>query len=91
MKINEIKQSMKKAQNLIRKILNRMKKKMKLMIKSSIFSVDRNFIKIKTVSQDSFVSKTTSVERILSNLKKRRDNVTISCHSLSQMISVKKN
>jgi hypothetical protein len=90
MRINWIKQSMKNAQNLIQKILNKMKNKMKLMIKSSIFSVDRNFIKIKAVSQSSFVIKTTDVERILFNQKKKEDNVTISCHLLSQMISIKK-
>ncbi len=90
MKINWIKQSMKNAQNLIQKTLNRMKKRKK-MIKSSTFSVDRNFINIKTASQDCFVTKATSVERILSNQKKKKDSVTISCHSLSQMISIKKN
>jgi hypothetical protein len=83
MKINWIKQNMKNAQNLIQKFLNKMKKKMKLI-------VDRKFIKIKTASQDCFITKTISVERILSNQKKNRDNVNISCHSLSQMISIKK-
>jgi hypothetical protein len=72
MKIDWIKQSMRNAQNLIQKVLNRMKKEMNSTIKLSIFSVDRNFINIKTANQDSFVTKTTSVERILSNQKKKR-------------------
>ncbi len=67
-----------------------MKKEMNSTIKSSIFNVDRNFINIKTVSQDSFVIKTINVERILSNQKRREDSVTISCHSFNQMISVMK-
>jgi hypothetical protein len=78
MRINWIKQSMKNAQNLIQKTLNRMKKEMNSTIKSSIFSVDRNFINIKTASQDSLVTKTISVERILSN-QKRREIVSRSC------------
>jgi hypothetical protein len=72
MKIDWIKQSMKNAQNLIQKILDRMKKEMNSTIKLSIFSVDRNFINIKTVSQDSFVTKTINVERILFNQKRRK-------------------
>jgi hypothetical protein len=72
MKINRIKQNIKNAQDLIQKILNKMKKEMNSTIKSSIFSVDRNFINIKTTNQDSFVIKTISVERILSNQKKRK-------------------
>jgi hypothetical protein len=75
-RINWIKQNMKNAQNLIQKILNKMKKEMNLTIKFSIFNVDRNFIKFETVSQDSFVIKTTSVERILSNQKKRKKIVS---------------
>ncbi len=63
-----------------------MKKEMKTELKSSIFSVDRNIIKIRAASQDSFVIKTTSVERILTNQNRERDNVTISCQSFSQMI-----
>jgi hypothetical protein len=90
MKINWIKQSMKNAQNLIQKTLDRMKKEMNSTIKFSIFSVDRNFLNIKTVSQDSFVTKTISVERILSNQKEEESSVTISCHSFSQMISIRK-
>ncbi len=68
------------------KILDRMKKKMKTEFKSSIFSFDRNIINIKTASQDSFVTKTISVERILTNQNRRESNVTISCQSSSQMI-----
>jgi hypothetical protein len=91
MKIDWIKQSMRNAQNLIQKILNRIKKEMNSTIKLSIFNVDRNFINIKTISQDSFVTKTISVERILSNQKREKDSVTISCHSLSQMSSINEN
>jgi hypothetical protein len=91
MKIDWIKQSMKSAQNLIQKILNRMKKETNSTIKLSIVNVDRNFINIKTVNQDSFVIKTISVERILFNQKKRKNSVTISCHSLSQMSSINEN
>jgi hypothetical protein len=88
LKINWIKQSMRDAQNLVQKILDRMKKEMNSTIKFSIFNVDRNFTNIKTASQGSFVIKTTSVERTLSNQKRREDSVTISCHSLSQMSSI---
>jgi hypothetical protein len=84
--IDWIHQSIKNAKELIQKILNKMKKEMKTELKSSISSVDRNIIKIRTASQDSFVTKTTSVERILTNQNRREDNVTISCQSLSQMI-----
>ncbi len=76
---------------MIQEILNRMKKKMKSIVKTSIFSVDRNFINIKAVNQDCFVIKTINVERILFNQKKKENNVTISCHSSNQMISIKKN
>jgi hypothetical protein len=77
---------------MIEDILNKMKIEMKFSIikQTSIFSVERNNINIKTANQDCLVIKTIS-ERILFNQKKRRDNVTISCHSLSQMISIKKN
>ncbi len=84
--INWIHQDIKNAKKLIQKILDRMKKKMKTKVKSSIFSVDRNIINIKAVNQDSFVIKTTSVEKILINQKLKRDNVTILCQSFNQMI-----
>jgi hypothetical protein len=63
-----------KTKNMIEDILNKMKIEMKFSIikQTSIFSVERNNINIKTVSQDCFVIKTISVERILSNQKKRR-------------------
>ncbi len=63
-----------------------MKKEMKKELKSSIFSVDRNITNIKAVSQDSFVTKTISVERILTNQKSKENSVTISCQSFNQMI-----
>jgi hypothetical protein len=47
MKINWIKQNMKNAQNLIQKILDRMKKEMNSTIKFLIFNVDRNIVNIK--------------------------------------------
>jgi hypothetical protein len=81
-----IHQSIKNAKELIQKILNKMKKEMKTKLKFSIFSVDRNITKIRAISQDSFVIKTTNVERILTNQNRRRDNVTISCQSFNQMI-----
>ncbi len=84
--IDWINQDIKDAKNLIQKILNKMKKEMKSKIKVSIFNVDRNITIIKAVRQDSFVTKTTSVERILTNQKLRESNVTISCQSASQMI-----
>jgi hypothetical protein len=90
LKIDWIKQNMRNAQNLIQKTLNRMKKEMNSTIKLSIFSVDRNFINIKTVSQDSFVTKIISVERILSNQKRERivsrSRVT---HSVKWAVSVR--
>jgi hypothetical protein len=54
---------------MIENILNKMKKEMKFsMIKqTSIFNVERNNIKIKTISQDCLVIKTISVEKILFN------------------------
>jgi hypothetical protein len=82
-----IHQSIKNAKELIQKILNRMKKEMKTKDKTSISNVDRNIINIKAASQDSFVTKTTSVERILTNQKSReKSSVTISCQSFNQMI-----
>jgi murein endopeptidase len=47
-------------------------------VKLSIFNVDRNFTNIESIKKTSFVTKTTSVERILFNqkLKKRL------CHDL---------
>jgi hypothetical protein len=84
--IDWLHQSIKNAKELIQKILNKMKKQMKTEFKSSISSVDRNIINIKTTSQDSFVIKTTSVERILINQNREEDNVTISCQSFNQMI-----
>jgi predicted metal-dependent hydrolase len=72
MKINWIKQNMKNAQDLIQKTLNRMKKEMNSTIKSLIFNVDRNFTNIKTVSQDSVVTKQlASKESCLINKEKR--------------------
>jgi hypothetical protein len=79
-------QSIKNAKELIQKTLDKMKKEMKTELKSSIFNVDRDIINIKTASQDSFVIKTISVERILTNQNRKRDSVTISCQSHSQMI-----
>jgi sugar-specific transcriptional regulator TrmB len=84
-------QSIHETKDMIQDILNRMKKEMKSMIKTSIFNVDRNFINIKAANQDCFVIKTISVERILFNQKKKENNVTISCHSSDQMIDIKKN
>jgi hypothetical protein len=57
----------------------------------STLSVERNNTNVKTVNQDCFVIRAISVERILFNQKRERDNVTISCHSFSQMINIKKN
>jgi hypothetical protein len=84
--IDWLHQNIKNAKKLIQKILDKMKKEMKTKFKSSIFSVDRNIINIKTINQDSFVTKTISVERILINQNRKKDNVTISCQSSSQMI-----
>jgi hypothetical protein len=69
-----------------------MKKEMKFDIikQTSISSVERNNINTKTTSQDCFVTKTTSVERILFNQNRKRDNVTISCQSFSEMIRIEK-
>jgi hypothetical protein len=45
---------------------------MKTELKSSIFSVGRNITNIKAASQDSFVIKTTSIERILTNQNREK-------------------
>jgi hypothetical protein len=81
-----------KTKNMIEIILNKMKKEMKFRItkQTSIFSVERNNINTKTINQDCLVTKTISVERILTNQKRKRNNVTISCQSFSQMIKIKK-
>jgi hypothetical protein len=81
-----------KTKNLIENILNKMKQEMKFSIikQTSILNVERNNISTKTTSQDCLVTKTTSVERILFNQSKKKDSVTISCQSSSQMISIKK-
>jgi hypothetical protein len=78
---------------MIENILNKMKIKTKFSIikQTSISSVERNYTTVKTANQDCFVTKVTSVERILSNQKQKKNNVTISCHSLSQKIIIKKN
>jgi hypothetical protein len=68
-----------------------MKKEMNSTIKSSIFSVDRNFINIKQLIKIlSLLRQLASKESCLIK-KRKRDNVTISCHSFSQMISIMKN
>jgi hypothetical protein len=84
--------SIQKAKNMIKDILNKIKKEMKFNIirQTSIFNVERNNANIKTTSQDCFVTKTISVERILSNQNWKKSSVTISCQSSSQMISIKK-
>jgi hypothetical protein len=81
-----------KTKNMIESILNKMKKEMKFSItkQTSISSVERNNTNAKTINQDCFVIKTTSVERILFNQNWRKNNVTISCQSSSQMISIKR-
>jgi hypothetical protein len=83
-----VQQNIHEAKSMIKDILNQMKKKMNSCIKSSISSVDRNIINSKTIKQDSFVIKTISVKRILSNQKLRKSSVTISCQSISQMIRI---
>jgi hypothetical protein len=57
---------------MIEDILNKMKTKMKFSIikQTSILSVERNNIIIKTANQDCFVTKAISVERILFNQKR---------------------
>jgi uncharacterized protein YlxP (DUF503 family) len=85
--------NIKKTRNMIENILNKMKIKMKFSIikQTSIFNIERNNINIKTINQDYFVIKVISVEKILFNQKRRKNNVTISCHSVNQMINIKKN
>jgi hypothetical protein len=87
-----VQKNIQKTKNLIENILNKMKQEMKFNIikQISTFSVERNNINTKTISQDCLVIKTTSVERILFNQNKRKDNVTISCQFSSQMIRIKK-
>ncbi len=77
---------------MIEDILNKMKKKMKSNIikQTATFNVERNNINKKTINQDCFVIKTISVERILFNQNKRRDNVTILCQSFNQSFNIKK-
>ncbi len=71
---------------MIEDILNKMKIEMKFSIikQTSILSVERNYINVKTTSQDCLVIKVTSVEKTLSNQKQKENSVTIPCHSLSQ-------
>jgi hypothetical protein len=89
---NWAQKNIQKTKIMIENILNKMKKEMKFDItkQTSIASVERNNTTTKTISQDCFVTKTISVERILFNQKWEEDNVTISCQSSSQMISIKK-
>jgi hypothetical protein len=77
--------SIQKTRNMIEIIFNKMKKEMKFNIvkQTSIFNVKRNNINIKIINQDCLVIKTISVERILFNQKEKKNNVTITCHSLS--------
>jgi hypothetical protein len=84
--------SIQKTKNLMKNILNKMKQEMKFSIikQISTFNVERNNINTKTINQDCLVIKTTSVERILSNQNKKKNSVTISCQSFSQMIRIKK-
>jgi hypothetical protein len=84
--------SIQKAKNMIENILNKMKKEMRFSMTKqiSIFNVERNNTNIKTISQDCFDIKTTSVERTLFNQNKRKNSVTISCQSFSQMIEIKR-
>jgi hypothetical protein len=65
--------------------------KFSIIKQTSIFNVERNNTNVKTTSQDCFVTRAISVERILFNQKREENNVTISCHSFSQMINIKKN
>ncbi len=89
---NWAQKNIQKTKNLIENILNKMKQEMKFSIikQTSIFSVERNNINTKTISQDCLVIKIISVERILFNQNKKKSNVTISCQSFSQMINIKK-
>jgi hypothetical protein len=66
---------------MIYDIFNKMKKKMK---QTSIFSVKQININIEKINQCSFVIEIINIERILINQKtKKKDNVMISCQSLS--------
>ncbi len=87
-----VQKNIQKTKNLIENILNKMKQEMKFSIikQTSILNVERNNINTKTTSQDCLVIKTISVERILFNQNKRKNNVTISCQSSSQMIRIKR-
>jgi hypothetical protein len=84
--------SIQKTKNTNENILNKMKKEMKVSIikQTSIFNIERNNINAKTINQDCLVIKTISVERILFNQNWKKNNVTISCQSFSQMIKIKK-
>ncbi len=81
-----------KTKDMIENILNKMKKEMKFDIikQTSIFSVERNNINTKTISQDCLVIKTINVERILFNQNWEKSNVTISCQSFNQMIRIER-
>jgi hypothetical protein len=63
-----------KAKNMIKNILNKMKKEMKFDItkQTSIFSVERNNINTKTTSQDCPATKTISAGRTLPNQKRKK-------------------
>jgi hypothetical protein len=63
-----------KTKNIVENILNKMKIEMKFSIikQTSIFNVERNNINVKTVNQDCFVTRATSVEKILFNQKRKR-------------------
>jgi hypothetical protein len=82
-------QSIHETKIIVQDILNKMKKDKSSIVKLSISSVDWNFTNIISIRQTSFVIKTTSVERILSNQKLRESSVTISCQSSDQMITIK--
>ncbi len=64
--------SIQETKNMIENILNKMKIEMKFSIikQTSILSVERNNINIKTANQDCLVTKTISVETILFNQKR---------------------
>jgi hypothetical protein len=70
-----VRKSIQKTRNMIENILNKMKIKMKFNIikQTSILSVERNNINIKTTRQDCLVTKTISVETILFNQKKEKE------------------
>jgi hypothetical protein len=67
-----------KTKDMIENILNKMKKKMKSSIikQTSILNVEQNNINTKTINQDCFVTKTSSVERILFNQNWKRKIVS---------------